>query len=124
MRVTNASSRDLKENFEDQEGEAVLERIATLPIQSWNYRAEQTSVRHLGPTAQDFYAAFRLGDGDVAIGTADLAGVNLLAAQALEARTAELRAEIAALREANADLLQRLAELDSTVARLASSRNH
>ena len=49
-------------------------------------------MRHLGPTAEDFRAAFGLGDSDAAIATVDIDGVNLLAVQALERRTAELTA--------------------------------
>jgi hypothetical protein len=52
----------------------------------------------LGPTAQDFHAAFHLGDDDKTIATVDEAGVALLAIQALERRTREQASEIAALR--------------------------
>ena len=96
-----------KENFEDEDGEAALERIADLPIQSWTYKAEDASVRHLGPTAQDFYAAFGLGDSDKSIPTVDIDGVNMLAIQALEARTRDL-----------AELRQRLAALEAALARV------
>ena len=112
---TNASSRDLKENFRNEDGEAVLAKIAELPIQSWNYKVEDPAVRHLGPTSQDFQGAFGLGDSDAAIGTVDIDGVNLLAIQALEKRTADLRAEVAGLREQNAALLERLTKLEAMV---------
>jgi hypothetical protein len=111
---TNSSDRDRKENFHDEDGEAVLERIADLPIQSWNYKAEAASVRHLGPTAQDFHGAFGWGDSDKAIPTVDIDGVNLLAIQALEARTRDLDDVRAELEET----LQRLAALEAALARL------
>ena len=41
----------------------VLERLAGLSIQSWSYKTED-SIRHIGPTAEDFYAAFGLGSDD------------------------------------------------------------
>ena len=96
-----------KENFREVDGESVLGRIARMPVREWNYRTQAASVRHLGPTAQDFRAAFGLGESDTTITTTDIDGINLLAVQALERRTREqareietLRAELAALRAA------------------------
>ncbi|MCH7960906.1 MAG: tail fiber domain-containing protein, partial [Planctomycetes bacterium] len=113
---TNSSDRDRKEHFRDEDAESVLARIATLPIQSWTYKAEDSSIRHLGPTAQDFYAAFGLGDSDKAIPTVDIDGVNMLAIQALEARTRDLDASRAELAETQ----QRLAALATAVERLVA----
>jgi endosialidase-like protein len=120
----NSSDVNRKENFRHEEGETVLTKVSRLPIQSWNYKAESPSVRHVGPTAQDFYAAFHLGDTDKAIGTVDIGGVNLLGIQALERRTRDhmaeieaLRAEVAALR---AEVAQRLVVLDSLLGRAAT----
>ena len=76
---TNASDRELKENFVELDGREILERLKGLPITRWNYRAQDATVRHLGPTAQDFYAAFQLGEDDRHIGTVDTDGVALLA---------------------------------------------
>jgi len=96
-----------KENFREVDGESVLGRIARMPVREWNYRTQAASIRHLGPTAQDFRAAFGLGESDTTITTTDIDGINLLAVQALERRTREqareieaLRAELAALRAA------------------------
>ena len=51
------------------------------------------TVRHIGPMAQDFHSAFQLGGSgnDTTITTTDIDGVNMLAIQALEKRTAELK---------------------------------
>src|SRR5207247_3369682 len=76
--------RNRKENFRNVDGEAVLAEIARMRIQSWNYKAQDPSVRHLGPTAQDFYAAFHLGEDRTRITTVDMDGVSILAIQALE----------------------------------------
>jgi trimeric autotransporter adhesin len=98
------SSRLAKEGFEDVDGEAVLGKLAGIKIQSWRYL--NTSAKHVGPFAEDFRAAFGLGDGPTKIATVDEEGISLVAVQALERRTAklqadndELRAELAALRE-------------------------
>ena len=78
-----------------------------MPIREWSYRAEDPAVRHFGPTAQDFHAAFGLGGSDKAISTVDADGVALLAIQALEQRTRELEAQNAELR-ARLDSLETL----------------
>ena len=55
----------------------------------WNYKAQNTAIRHMGPTAQDFRAAFGLGDFPLRINTIDADGVALAGVKALEARTRE-----------------------------------
>ncbi len=90
------SSRLAKVGFEDLDGEIVLRKLAAMPIQRWRYRG--TDASHVGPTAEDFHAAFKLGAGPTTISTVDADGISLLAVQALERRTAELRAELEALR--------------------------
>jgi len=104
---TNASDRNLKENFVPVDGEAVLEKLASIPLTTWNYRSQSPSVRHLGPMAQDFAAAFHLGESDRAISTIDASGVALAAAQALEARTRALQKENEELR-ARIEALEKL----------------
>jgi hypothetical protein len=109
---TNSSDRNKKQNFRDVEGEEVLRKLANMPITTWSYRNESSAVRHLGPMAQDFYAAFALGDSDKAISTVDEGGVALAAAKALETRTSAQQQEIDALRAENAELRQRLERLE------------
>lgn len=119
---TDASSRALKENFLDEDGESTLAKVVRLPVQSWNYRAEDSSVRHLGPTAEDFHAAFGLGD-DASIASLDVGGVTLLAVQALEARTRALREENADLREEVAALRREVAALGDPTSIPVGSRS-
>jgi len=64
----------------------VLSKINALNIQQWNYIKEDSSVRHIGPIAEDFYAAFNLGGSDRSISTIDPAGVALIGIQALSKR--------------------------------------
>jgi hypothetical protein len=91
---TCASSRTLKENFEPVDGEDVLSRIRGIPIATWNMIGGEAGVRHLGPVAEDFYAAFPLGLGSTTIGMGNIDGVNLAAAKALEARTTHLQTQL------------------------------
>ena len=109
-----ASSRHVKENVANVDGEEVLTRVRDIPVTTWNYIAEGKQVRHMGPFAQDFYAAFGLGTDSASIGMIDINGVNLAAIKALQERTAELRAAQSAL-EAKSE---RLDQLEERVARL------
>jgi hypothetical protein len=112
----DVSDVNRKHLFAAISGEDVLVRLRALPIQSWSYRVDDGSVRHIGPTAQDFHAAFGLGSDETTIGGVDANGVALAAAQALEARTAAQAEEIAALRAENAELRQRLERLEVLLA--------
>jgi trimeric autotransporter adhesin len=111
------SSRETKENVTLVDGEDVLERLRTLPVSSWNYIAEGSAVRHVGPMAEDFHAAFGLGSDGTAIGIQDLASVTLAAVKALDERTAQLQAKSAEVDELRARLLaleERLNRVDTS----------
>jgi trimeric autotransporter adhesin len=110
---TNSSDVNRKHHFLPVDADDVLDRIVTMPIRTWSYRDDETSVRHMGPTAQDFHAAFGLGDSNTAIATVDVDGVVLAAIQALEKRTQELREENAELRAALAAVQQRVTTLEA-----------
>ena len=116
------SSRSTKENFMNVNGADVLSRLRNMPVSTWNYISEGKEVRHMGPMAEDFYQAFKLGTGNTSIGVQDLAGVSIAAIQTLEQRTTELqqksaevehlRLQVDALRAANAAMEQRLTALE------------
>ena len=74
-----------KENFEPLDPAEVLEKITAMPVTKWNYK-EDPAAKHIGPTAQDFHAAFGLGANDTSISSIDPAGVALAAIQALNAK--------------------------------------
>jgi hypothetical protein len=86
------------------DGNQFLARINRLPLGSWNYKGQDArTMRHYGPMAQDFYAAFghdgvgTIGN-DSTINQSDFDGVNLIAIQALYRRVLALEAENAVLR--------------------------
>lgn len=56
-------------------------KVFRLPTQKWRFINEDAAIRHLGPMAQDFRAAF-LGTDDRTIATVDENGVALAAVQA------------------------------------------
>jgi len=113
---TNSSDVNRKHRFASVAGEDVLARLRDMPISTWSYRTEGDDIRHLGPTAQNFRAAFGLGSNETTIATVDADGVALAAAQALERRTAAQAEEIRALREENAALKARLDRLEAALA--------
>ena len=55
------SDRALKYGARPVTSAEVLERLSRLPISSWTYNNEPPGVRHIGPMAQDFNAAFGVG---------------------------------------------------------------
>jgi hypothetical protein len=61
----------------------LLARLMQVPIQTWYYRSQDPSVQHIGPTAQDFSAAFGVGEDPHYISTVDADGVALAAIQQL-----------------------------------------
>jgi trimeric autotransporter adhesin len=80
---TSVSDRNMKANFAAVDARAILRGVLSLPISTWNYKTQDKSVRHIGPMAQDFFAAFKLGEGDKTITTVDPDGVALAAIQGL-----------------------------------------
>jgi hypothetical protein len=88
------SDRTLKTDVRALDDAQVLEKVSTLPISEWRYTSER-GVRHVGPMAQDFYAAFRVGEDDRHITSIDEDGVALSAIKALHAENHALRTRLA-----------------------------
>jgi hypothetical protein len=88
------SDRNVKTNIAPLDDVAVLDKVAALPIERWSYKSER-GVRHVGPMAQDFYAAFGVGEDDKHITSIDEDGVALSAIKALHAENTRLRRELA-----------------------------
>ena len=77
------SDRNRKTNFNPTDAYDILERLSSITIQTWNYKSQDSSIRHIGPVAQDFYAAFGVGEDDRHITAVDADGVALAAIQGL-----------------------------------------
>lgn len=112
------SDRNRKENFLFIDGEEVLARLRSVPVSSWNYLSQDASIRHMGPMAQDFYAAFGLGESDLLINSVDIDGVNMAGVKALDERTLRMSERIDALEQANGSLREENAELRARLDRL------
>ncbi|MGB8169157.1 MAG: DNRLRE domain-containing protein [Chthoniobacteraceae bacterium] len=118
------SDQNAKKHFAPVDGEAVLERLAAVPVQRWLYKSEpDDAVPHLGPMAQAFKAAFYPGRDDTVITTLEFDGVELAAIQGLHTRLKAKDAEIATLRAKLAEQATQLTEqarrADAIEARLA-----
>jgi len=107
------SDRNAKENFVAVDGQDILKRLVAMPLSTWNFKGADPKMRLLGPTAQDFHAAFGLGDDDKTIVSTNLHGVALAAIQGLhqELQAARrefeaLKREVAELRELRRDVLR------------------
>ncbi|MCZ6816898.1 MAG: tail fiber domain-containing protein, partial [Planctomycetota bacterium] len=114
------SDRNVKENFRSVDSRAILERLAAMPIETWNYKTQDDSIRHIGPMAQDFSAAFGVGPDDKHIGTLDADGVALAAIQGLHQLVQEKDAALSIQQGRIEKLEARLTELELMVTKLAS----
>ena len=126
---STASDRTQKTAVEMVDPQAVLRRLAEIEIATWRYKDEAPGIRHMGPMAQDFYAAFGLGADERHIVTVDADGVALAAIQGLyavnqalqeqsrrhQAKIAALEAELTTLRVGAAATEARLAALEATL---------
>ena len=104
------SDRNAKTAIVPLDDDAVLAKVDALPISRWSYRSER-GVRHVGPMAQDFYAAFGVGEDDKHITSIDEDGVALAAIKALHAQSARLRDRIGALDVRNTAQSSEIAQL-------------
>jgi hypothetical protein len=133
---TFPSDKAQKENFQAVDGEEVLRKIRGFELSSWNFIGhDPKKFRHYGPMAQDFFAAFghdgvgQIGS-ETTINSGDLAGILMVAVQALEKRTAELRqkeAQMAVLESEVKDLKAKHSFFETVAARLEAlelQKNH
>ncbi len=122
----SVSDRNQKTNVGPVDEASTLAKLAALPISRWSYRSER-GVRHVGPMAQDFYAAFGVGEDDKHITSIDEDGVALAAIKGLHSENVRLSvrantqsAEIAALTASQAELRNEVAALRALVKRPAA----
>jgi hypothetical protein len=111
------SDRRMKENLAPVDEAEILARLGDVPIYTWNGIGADPAVQHMGPMAQDFYAAFALGEDERQIATIDLDGVALAAIQELHQLSEERAARIEAL---EAQTAAHQAQIDELAARLAA----
>ena len=131
--LTQNSDRNTKKNIEAVNPVNVLDKVAALPISTWQFKNDTEKSRHLGPMAQDFYAAFGLGRDEKGIAPVDVSGVALAAIKGLntvvkdkDAKIVQLEGKVADLEEklqAQQEQLARLSALEPVVAKLVHQLN-
>lgn len=112
--LSQGSDRNIKTNIKDLDHGQVLEKVAALPLSQWAYKKEPT-VNHVGPMAQDFYAAFGYGADDKHIAPGDLASVALAGVKELHTMIKQRDEKIEQL---TAQLEQQRAQTNAVAARL------
>jgi hypothetical protein len=113
------SDRKLKENFKPVDCQSVLEKVVAMPLTTWNLKSQSPEIRHIGVMAQDFKAAFAVGEDDRHISTSDADGVAMAAIKALNQNVDDLKTELKRRDAENAQLKQRL----ETLEKLFATRN-
>ncbi len=106
----NASARYLKENFTPVNDQTILNKIIQLPITQWNYKSD-TTAKHIGPMAEDFYSIFKLGDNSTSISTIDPASIALVGIKALDEKINTQQQEIDTLQTQNTTLIGEVQKL-------------
>jgi hypothetical protein len=118
---TSLSDRRVKTAIEAIDAAGILARVVDLPISTWSYIAQGAGVRHIGPMAQDFKAAFAVGESDTGITTIDADGVALAAIQGLNAKLeAERNALVGQVGRLDAENVELKARLDRLEAHLGT----
>jgi len=112
---TTLSDRNAKDGLTAIDPRNVLAKVGAMPGYTWRYKTEVSRALHMGPTAQDFRAAFGLGDNDKTITTVDEGGVALAAIQGLNAKVEEQASTIGGQQREIAELRRMPLELRSTM---------
>jgi hypothetical protein len=86
-----------KEDFREVDRRELLEQLAALRVRNYKMKDQDDGTRHIGPVAQDFHAAFGVGENNTSINMADMDGVTLAAIQALYEQNQELARRVAEL---------------------------
>jgi len=122
------SDRNAKTDFASINPRDVLVRLASIPVDTWRYKSQDPSVRHIGPVAQDFHAAFGVGEDEKYISTIDADGVSLAAIQGLyqvvrekEAEIESLKREVQAIQKENQELRAQIHRIGRFLAEMGFS---
>ncbi len=111
---SGVSDRNLKENLTPVDHGHLLDALNAIPMTTWNMKTQNAAIRHMGPMAQDFHAAFGIGETNTHIGYSDADGVALAAIQGLYRMLIEQNAENRELRDAIDVLEQQLETFQTT----------
>jgi hypothetical protein len=94
---SSLSDRASKRAIKPASGHKVLRKLSSVPVSTWSYRAQDDSIRHIGPMAQDFYRAFGVGEDNKHISSVDADGVAMAAIKGLNRKVERLQRKVASL---------------------------
>lgn len=117
------SDRERKENILTVDPQEYLKRLDSVEVFSWSYISQDSSIKHIGPMAQDFYAAFELGTDSTTINSGDFDGINLLLLTALNDRMDQVElqeTELIKMREELAALKAQREKLEALLMKLTA----
>jgi hypothetical protein len=112
---SSLSDRASKRALEPVSGRKVLRKLASVPVSTWSYRAQDEAIRHIGPMAQDFYRAFGVGEDRRHIASIDADGVALAAIKGLNRK---LHRKLSEERQRRHEQERRIADLEARLAAL------
>jgi hypothetical protein len=116
-----------KERFQPINHPSLLRKIGAMKLTTWNYKG-QHQIRHYGPMAQDFYAAFgQDGLGQVGCDTLiyshDFAGVTFAGVQALIQENEQLKSRLATQETEKQRIEARLTETEARLNEVVDLRS-
>ena len=122
LSYSTTNDRDAKTDLQPLVSAEVLAKVVALPISTWTFKID-LKTRHAGPMAQDFAAAFNLGDDPRTIATVDADGIAFAAIQGLNQKMTEHAEAFRSLLESRAWRLHWLDLLCVVRARFVRSTN-
>ena len=119
--LNQSSDVNIKEGFQEIDAKEILRKVKNLPITRWNYIQDENDTAHIGPMAQDFAAAFKLGHSDKHISTIDSEGISLAAIKGLSLIMDEKDTTISAQADEIAELKSELDEIKAELGERSES---
>lgn len=114
MELSDVNSKTEITEIDPQE---ILSLVSALPVTKWEYK-DARGEAHIGPMAQDFYAAFGLGGSETGIANIDSTGVALAAIKALNEQNLSLKQQNLTILEQNSEILARMEKLERQQSRM------
>lgn len=120
----SVSDSTKKENILPVDEIDILNKLKSIEVSEWNYKTQDSSIRHIGPMAQDFYALFGYGESDTTITTIDIDGVNMAALKGLIHKAELLEEKTLAFKALNEKFHELKAEKETILHRLNEIEKH
>lgn len=120
----SVSDSTKKENIVPVDEMDILKKLKSIEVSEWNYKTQDSTIRHIGPMAQDFYALFGFGESDTTITTIDIDGVNMAALKGLIHKAELLEEKTLAFKALNEKFHELKAEKETILHRLNEIEKH